>query len=123
MKEKNTKTSEIKFRCYPYEKKKIQGYAKDFGLNTSEYILRKSLDYPVKANHKKITQTIHSLNLELSRSGNNINQFTKVAHIHLKTGRLSEELFLQFRKELEYHSEIRHRLNGTIRKLIKIMIE
>jgi len=123
MEEKNTKSTEIKFRCYPTEKKKIQELAKDFGLNTSEYILRKSLDHPVKGNHKKITQTIHSLNLELSRSGNNINQFTKVANTHLKTGRLSKELYSQFQKELENHIEIRQQLNATIRKLIKIMIE
>ena len=123
MKEKNIRTSEIKLRCYPEEKKKIQYLSHTYGLNMSEYILKKAMDQPVKANYKEIVQHIHALNIELSRIGNNINQLAKTANSQIKTGHVHQNIWLGYRNQIEKLYQMKWDLNKEIKKLIKIMIK
>lgn len=122
MKEKKNKSSYVRIRCYPEEKEQIREYAKEFGLNISEYILRKSLQKPTNMNYKEVIQNIHVLRVELGRSGNNINQFTKSANIMMKMGGIHENVFRRFEKELREHVKIRVLLHKEIRKLISLLL-
>ena len=122
MKEKKNKSSYVRIRCYPEEKEQIREYAKEFGLNISEYILRKSLQKPTNMNYKEVIQSIHVLRVELGRSGNNINQFTKSANIMMKMGGIHEKVFCRFEKELREHVKIRVLLHKEIRKLISLLL-
>lgn len=122
MKEKKNKSSYVRIRCYPEEKEQIREYAKEFGLNISEYILRKSLQKPTNMNYKEVIQNIHVLRVELGRSGNNINQFTKSANIMMKMGGIHENVFRRFEKELREHVKIRVLLHKEIRNLISLLL-
>src|SRR5699024_5375412 len=57
------KTKNIILRCTEDEKKKIQDFAKEYGLNVTQYIIKKSLNQPVNINHKEVVRTIHLLNV------------------------------------------------------------
>lgn len=115
------KTKNIILRCTEDEKKKIQDFAKEYGLNVTQYIIKKSLNQPVNINHKEVVRTIHLLNVELSRIGNNVNQLAKIANSQIKTSHIHESIWIDYQKLIERLYQMKWDLNKEIKKLIKII--
>ena len=91
------------------------------GLKRSDIIRRKTLEVDLQLilDARSLLSSIDQIGLELSRSGNNINQLAKYANILIKQGVLSPVLINRFLKELEKHSELMQSLALDIRKILR----
>ena len=93
------------------------------GLKRSDIIRRKTLDVDLQLilDARSLLSSIDQIGLELSRSGNNINQLAKYANILIKQGVLSHILINRFLKELEKHDELLQSLAIDIRKILRMI--
>jgi hypothetical protein len=93
------------------------------GLKRSDIIRRKTLDVDLQLilDARSLLSSIDQIGLELSRSGNNINQLAKYANILIKQGVLSHILINRFLKELEKHDELMQSLAIDIRKILRMI--
>lgn len=70
---------------------------------------------------RSVLASIDQIGLELSRTGNNINQLAKYANILNKQRVLSPVIFTRYSKELDKHSLLLKNLNLEIKKILKLM--
>lgn len=119
----NKRTSEIKVRCLAEEKEKIKFLAKEFGLNISDYVLKKSLNKKVWGNYKELHREIHSIGTEFSHIGTNINQLAKHVNTLEKIGKIEkvsvEHLSSILIDYLRKYEEVRVILRKIVRELTK----
>jgi len=87
-------------------------------------IIRKRLletDLKLVFDARAVLSSLDQMGLELSRSGNNINQLARYANILIKQRILSAVLFDRYLKELEKHLFQMKSLQRDIRKIIRML--
>jgi hypothetical protein len=90
------KSHPINAYCTEEEKKQIKNYAKESGLSVSEYIIKKCLDEKTIPRRIELLKELGSVNLEITRAGNNINQLAKHANRIKNSNGLDSGLFLNY---------------------------
>ncbi|WP_423128475.1 plasmid mobilization protein [Gaoshiqia sp. Z1-71] len=120
-KSEENKTSEIKVRCLPREKEEIIRLAKTYGLSMTAYVLRRSLGQKITFNHIELLKELHRLNLELARTGNNINQLARYANTMNKAGKLKPEIADKLHAILASYIQKQDEVRVAFRKLIRMM--
>jgi len=93
------------------------------GLKRSDIIRKKTLEVDLQLilDARLLLSSIDQIGLELSRSGNNINQLAKYANIMIKQGVLSPVLISRYLKEHQKHNELMQSLAIDIRKILRII--
>ncbi|MBW8326567.1 MAG: MobC family plasmid mobilization relaxosome protein [Prolixibacteraceae bacterium] len=112
---------EIKVRCTREEKKIIRDKAAEYGLTVTDFILRKCLDQRVVFNHIDYLKEIHSLNLELGRQGNNINQLAKYANTLSVSNKLNPGVAVKIIETLDVYVNKQEEVRVAFRRLIREM--
>ena len=79
----NKKHISVGFRLTEQEKAYLDKKAKDYDLNTSEYVVAKCV-YPDSANVIALRKELLELSNELIKIGNNLNQSTRALNIFCK---------------------------------------
>ncbi|SFA55012.1 mobilisation protein (MobC) [Pedobacter suwonensis] len=101
----------------------ILSLEKLLGLKRTDIIRKRVLEVNVALifDGRSVLASIDQIGLELSRTGNNINQLAKYANILNKQRVLSPVIFTRYSKELDKHSLLLKNLNLEIKKILKLM--
>lgn len=86
----------VKGYCTKEQKEKIISLAKENGLTVSDYILKKCLNERTVERRIQLIDSLDTINLEISKIGNNINQLAKHANRKKNVDGLDKELFMNF---------------------------
>ncbi|WP_413998675.1 plasmid mobilization protein [Flavobacterium sp. W1B] len=117
------KLHSVKCYCTEEEKKQIIFIASQFNFTVSEYLLIKSLDKRVVSNRIEMIASLDTLNLELFKGGNNINQLAKHANRIKNANGLDQTLFMNFINLLNIYvkktNDIKSIINSIYRELAK----
>jgi len=113
------RTARIEIKCTLTDKFKLTQQANTAGLKVSSFVLKSALGQKVPVNHQKYLQELHALNLELARSGNNLNQLAHYANTMLKLGRLDAAIVDQLLVKLDYYSERLEQIQASFRKILR----
>lgn len=113
------RTARIEIKCTLIDKSQLVRRANTAGLKLSSFVLKSALGQKVPVNHQKYLRELHSLNLELSRSGNNLNQLAHYTNTMLKLGHLSSDISKQLSEKLDYHSEQLAKIQESFRKILR----
>ena len=102
---------------------KITALEKLLGLRRTDIIRKRLLETDLKLvfDARAVLSSLDQIGLELSRSGNNINQLARYANILIKQRILSPVLFDRYLKELEKHLFQMKSLQRDIRKIIRML--
>ncbi len=120
-KPEENKAAEIKVRCLTRDKEEIVRLSKTYGLNISSYVLKRSLGQKLTFNHVELLKELHQMNLELARTGNNINQLAKYANTMNKVGKLKPEIADKLHTSLSTYLQKQDEVRSAFRKLIREM--
>ena len=117
--EKNNKTTSVKFRCTEQEKKDLKRLAKSRGDSLSD-LCRGSVfnDKVVLANPIELIKTLDAIGAELNKSGSNINQIAKYANKLDKGGKLDSNVLQAFLNIMEEHQELKKQIIVGYQNLI-----
>lgn len=117
------RTRKIDVRFSDDEFAKILSLEKLLGLRRADIIRKKVLDVDLKLilDARSVLASLDQIGLELSRSGNNINQLARYANILIKQRILSPVLLNRYLKELEKHLFQMKLLQRDIRKIIRML--
>ncbi|MGN7986497.1 plasmid mobilization protein [Pedobacter psychrodurus] len=101
----------------------ILSLEKLLGLKRTDIIRKRVLEVNVALifDGRSVLASIDQIGLELSRTGNNINQLARYANILNKQRVLSPVIFTRYSKELDKHSLLLKNLNLEIKKILKLM--
>jgi len=113
------RTARIEIKCTLTDKSQLIRQASTAGLKVSSFVLKSALGQKIPVNHQKYWQELHQLNLELSRSGNNLNQLAHYANTMLKLGHLNSDVAVQLTEKLDYHSAQLVKLRQEFRKILR----
>ncbi|CAH0267058.1 MULTISPECIES: plasmid mobilization relaxosome protein MobC [unclassified Pedobacter] len=93
------------------------------GLKRTDIIRKRVLEVNLQLvfDGRSVLASIDQIGLELSRTGNNINQLARYANILNKQHVLSPVIFSRYSKELDKHSLLLQKLNLEIKKMIRMM--
>ena len=115
------KTAQILVKCRLGDKQRIQQMAHERGLPVNEFMVRQSLGRPLRFNPQSLMKQLHELNLELARSGNNLNQLAHYTNTMKQRELYSHEVIHSIDdKLLDYHQhqiEIQRQFQQLIRLL------
>lgn len=109
----------MEVKCYPHEKSEIARLAKSYGLNASDYIIRKALGKNTGFDHVAMLKEIHRIGTELSRAGNNINQLSKHANALSKAGMLNQGIVSHFKVLMEDYLKQQEQIRTIFRGLLR----
>jgi len=113
------RTARIEIKCTLTDKFKLAEQANRAGLKMSTFVLKSALSRKAPLNHQKYLQELHALNLELSRSGKNLNQLAHYANVMIKIGRLDTEIINQLMDKLDCHSQQLVQIQLSFRKILR----
>lgn len=113
----------ISVRFSEEEFSSIVSLEKLLGLKRTDIIRKRVLEVNVQLifDGRSVLGTIDQIGLELSRTGNNINQLARYANILNKQRVLSPVIFTRYSKELDKHSLLLKNLNMEIRRMLRLM--
>lgn len=124
MKDDDKAIARLEIRLTSNEKALIKKYAKKDGLSVSDYIKRTALKQVVFSNRLEYTSDLRTLNFEIHKIGNNINQLAK--HVNradkLKTidaGAINAFQILM-EQYLDMTDEVRDVLNKMFMKMARL---
>lgn len=117
------KTRRIGARFSEEEFNTIVSLEKLLGLKRSDIVRKRMLDINLHLvfDGRSVLNSIDQIGLELSRTGNNINQLARYANILNKQRVLSPVIFTRYSKELDKHSLLLKNLNMEIKKVLKLL--
>lgn len=117
------RTRKISVRFSEEEFSSILSLESLLGLKRTDIIRKRVLEVNVQLvfDGRSVLASIDQVGLELSRTGNNINQLAKYANILSKQRVLSPVIFSRYSKELDKHSLLLQNLNLEIKKMIRMM--
>ncbi|MCE5223200.1 MobC family plasmid mobilization relaxosome protein [bacterium] len=115
------RSSAFLIKCKKSEHNMIRDSAKTHGLTVTEYVLRKSFGQKLTFNHVELLKELHQMNLELARTGNNINQLAKYANTMNKVGKLKPEIADKLHTSLSTYLQKQDEVRSAFRKLIREM--
>ncbi|MEH3115736.1 plasmid mobilization protein [Pedobacter terrae] len=113
----------ISVRFSEEEFNSIVSLEKLLGLKRADIIRKRVLEVnlPLIFDGRSVLASIDQIGLELSRTGNNINQLARYANILNKQRILSPVIFTRYSKELYKHSLLVKSLNMEIRRMLRLM--
>ncbi|MGQ7856547.1 plasmid mobilization protein [Pedobacter sp. WC2501] len=113
----------ISVRFSEEEFSSIVSLEKLLGLKRTDIIRKRVLEVNVQLifDGRSVLGSIDQIGLELSRTGNNINQLARYANILNKQRVLSPVIFTRYSKELDKHSILLKNLNMEIRRMLRLM--
>lgn len=109
----------IIFRISFSEKKRIKTFCDENGLTLSEFILSKIKNEIPKKDVFSILALLEKNDVAMSRIGNNINQYTKVAN---STNEIDNIDLNNFLNELEELKKIKDEINISYKKIIRLLL-
>ena len=114
----------IDVRFTEAEYRHIEQIEKELGIGKAELIRRKVLHdgKGMALNAVELLNRLDAVSLELSRSGNNINQLACYANRLQKRGLLSAPVIDEYNRLLHRHESDQMELAMLFRKLIRMMI-
>jgi len=117
------RTKKISVRFSEEEFSTILSLEKLLGLKRTNIIRKRVLEVDVQLifDGRSVLSSIDQIGLELSRTGNNINQLARYANILNKQRVLSPVIFTRYIKELDRHSLHLKNLNLEIKKILRLM--
>ncbi|MBB6240329.1 hypothetical protein HDC90_005003 [Pedobacter sp. AK013] len=117
------RTRKISVRFSEEEFSSIASLEKLLGLKRTDIIRKRVLEVNVQLvfDGRSVLASIDQIGLELSRTGNNINQLARYANILNKQRVLSPVIFTRYNKELDKHSLLLKSLNMEIRRMLRLM--
>ena len=96
---------------------KASGYS-----SISAYLRRRILGKGMMVQKpKELLSKLDTLGTEIGRTGNNVNQIAKKAHLMVKEGILSKQLILEFNEVMAAYNENSKELARAYRKLLQNM--
>jgi hypothetical protein len=117
--EEELKSVTIKFRCTKKEKEALFELSKNYNFSLSEYLLQKALEKKTVSNKIELLSKLDSINLEMTRAGNNINQLAKHANRVKSNVGLDQGTFLNFNLLLnDYKKKIEE-----VRSIVKLIFK
>lgn len=116
-------TEKITLRCTKKDKEMLKEIAVICNLTLSEYLTKKGLDERIVENRIKILESLNTVQLELARGGNNINQLAKHANQIKKIDGLDEKMMFSYNLLLSSYVKnmysLRTIFKGIYRELAK----
>jgi serine phosphatase RsbU (regulator of sigma subunit) len=114
----------IDVRFTEAEYRQIEQLEKELGLKKTELVRRKLLHEGkgLAVNAAVLMNRLDAISLELSRSGNNINQLARYANRLQKRGLLSPPVIDEYLRLLQRHENEQTELAMLFRKLIRSLI-
>lgn len=116
-------TEIVKFRCSRSEKEELKKIAKTYNLSVSQYLLKKGLNEKIIPNRIELIASLDTLNLEIHKGGNNINQLARHANRIKNIDGLDQSLFLNYNLLLSDYvkkiESIKSVINSIYRELSK----
>lgn len=116
-------TERITLRCTKKDKEMLKKIAIICNLSLSEYLTKKGLDERIVENRIKIIDSLNTVQLELARGGNNINQLAKHANQIKKIDGLDEKMMFRYNLLLNSYVKnmysLRTIFKGIYRELAK----
>lgn len=113
------RTSRIEVKCTSIDKAMVIQHASSAGLKVSSYVLMKALGQKVPVNRQKYLEELHALNLELSRSGSNLNQLARYANTMLQLGHLNAEVIDKLKVKLDQYNQQQILIREEFRKIVR----
>jgi len=114
----------IDVRFTEAEYRQVERLEKELGLRKTDLVRRKLLNEGkgLAVNAAELMKRLDAVSLELSRSGNNINQLTRYANRLQKRGLLSVTVIDEYLQLLRGHEIQQVELARLFRKLIRALI-
>lgn len=114
----------IDVRFTEAEYRQVEQMEKELGIGKAELVRRKLLHdgKGLAVNSVELLNRLDAVSLELSRSGNNINQLARYANRLQKRGLLSAQVIDEYARLLRRHENDQMELAMLFRKLIRSMI-
>lgn len=114
----------IDVRFTEAEYRQVELLEKELGLKKTELVRRKLLSEGkgLAVNAAELMKRLDAVSLELSRSGNNINQLARYANRLQKRGLLSVAIIDEYLHLLRRHQNEQNELAMLFRKLIRSLI-
>lgn len=114
----------IDVRFTEAEYRQVERLEKELGLKKTELVRRKLLyeGKQLAVNAAELLKRLDAVSLELSRSGNNINQLARYANRLQKRGLLSAAVVDEYLLLLRRHQNEQTQLSMLFRKLIRSLI-
>lgn len=114
----------IDVRFTEAEYRQVEQLEKELGLKKTELVRRKLLSEGkgLAVNAAELMKRLDAVSLELSRSGNNINQLARYANRLQKRGLLSASIIDEYLHLLHRHQNEQTELAMLFRKLIRSLI-
>lgn len=114
----------IDVRFTEAEYRQVERLEKELGLKKTELVRRKLLHEGkgLAVNAAELMKSLDAVSLELSRSGNNINQLARYANRLQKRGLLSASVIDEYLHLLRRHEKEQAELAMLFRKLIRSLI-
>lgn len=114
----------IDVRFTEAEYRQVEQLEKELGLKKTELVRRKLLHdgKGLAVNAAALMNCLDAVSLELSRSGNNINQLARYANRLQKRGLLSPPVIDEYIRLLKRHENEQTELAMLFRKLIRALI-
>lgn len=114
----------IDVRFTEAEYRQVERLEKELGLKKTELVRRKLLSEGkgLAVNAVELMKRLDAVSLELSRSGNNINQLARYANRLQKRGLLSAAIIDEYLHLLRRHQNEQTELAMLFRKLIRSLI-
>ena len=114
----------IDVRFTEAEYRQVEQLEKQLGLKKTEMVRRKLLhdSKGLAVNAGELMNRLDAMSLELSRSGNNINQLARYANRLQKRGLLSPSVIDEYIRLLRRHESDQMELALLFRKLIRSLI-
>lgn len=120
---KGRRTRKIDVRFSEEEYAAVLTLERLLGLKRTDIIRKRVLEVDLKLifNTNALLASIDQVGLELSRSGNNINQLARYANILISQRILSPVLVNRYLKEMEKHSVLVESFGHELKKILRIM--
>lgn len=120
---KGKRTKKIDVRFTDDEYSHVLEMESLLGLKKTDIIRKKVLESNLQLvfDAKSLLASLDQVGLELSRSGNNINQLARYANVLNKQRILSPILFNRYLLELEKHAVIVKSLGRYIKKILRML--
>ncbi|NHA02522.1 plasmid mobilization relaxosome protein MobC [Mucilaginibacter sp. HC2] len=121
---KDKRSFKIDVRFTEAEYRQVEQLEKELGLKKTDVVRRKLLNEGkgLTVNTAELMKRLDAISLELSRSGNNINQLARYANRLQKRSLLSPPVIDEYLRLLRHHDNKQMELALLFRKLIRALI-
>ncbi len=116
---RHKRTARIEIKCTAADKALLIQQANRAGQKVSSYMLMRTLGKKIPVNRQKYLRELHALNLELARSGTNLNQLARYANTMLQLGHLNGDVIDQLQSRLDHYNQQQVLVREAFRKIVR----